>query len=205
MMNKNRSGQNWKLCPLQFDGWLSRHSGLFNAKNILKKFQISSKPIVPPEIKVKEAAVLFADISGFTVLTEKMSKLGALGIERITSHLNNFFDQLIQKIHLYGGDIIKFAGDALLAVWAEDILHDKLPKLVNLACQCALDIQMSLHNYLVEECVLRLHIGLGAGKISFVHVGGEDNTLEFLITGHRLYQVSQNFFYISHFLRVTFL
>ena len=38
---------------------------------------------------------MFADISGFTPLTEKMSKLGRTGIEKMTAYLNKFFDRLI--------------------------------------------------------------------------------------------------------------
>lgn len=80
----------------------------------------------------------------------------------MSSHLNNFFDKLIGTwfhtsvftlaselmsgvdiIHLYGGDIIKFAGDAVFAIWPdEESSSKKITRLTNLACQCALALQV---------------------------------------------------------------
>lgn len=73
-----------------------------------------------------------------------MSKMGIAGIEQMSSHLNNFFDKLIGIIHLYGGDIIKFAGDAVFAIWPDDDANSKkIARLTNLACQCALALQVT--------------------------------------------------------------
>jgi class 3 adenylate cyclase len=53
------------------------------------------------------ACVIFADISGFTPLTEKMTAMGLEGVEQLTSALNKYFDSLVGIIYRYGGDIIK--------------------------------------------------------------------------------------------------
>jgi hypothetical protein len=50
----------------------------------------------------------------------------------------------------------------------------------------------TLHNFSVEGCVLRLHIGIGTGRLGFVHVGGVKDRMEFLITGEPLEQVLVN-------------
>ena len=59
--------------------------------------------------------VLFADISGFTPLTERLTQiLGARrGVEELTTHLNRAYDALIGVLERYGGSIIGFAGDAI--------------------------------------------------------------------------------------------
>ena len=57
--------------------------------------------------------VMFADISGFTTIVEEMSLLGSEGIERMTASLNAFFGILVETVEQHGGDVIKFAGDAL--------------------------------------------------------------------------------------------
>ena len=56
---------------------------------------------------------MFADISGFTTIVEEMSLLGSEGIERMTASLNAFFGILVETVEQHGGDVIKFAGDAL--------------------------------------------------------------------------------------------
>ena len=70
-----------------------------------------------PIIERYESTVVFADISGFTPLTERMAARGREGVERLTAFLNEFFGELVSLVHEYGGDIVKFAGDAVLAHW----------------------------------------------------------------------------------------
>lgn len=60
-------------------------------------------------------AVLFADVSGFTPLTELLVlKLGReRGAEEMTFHLNRVYDAIIGRVDLYSGSVISFAGDAI--------------------------------------------------------------------------------------------
>ena len=60
-------------------------------------------------------AALFADISGFTPLTEALVReLGPQrGAEELTRHLNIVYDALIGELHSYGGCVIGFSGDAI--------------------------------------------------------------------------------------------
>ncbi len=60
-------------------------------------------------------AALFADISGFTALTEALViELGAQrGAEELTRYLNLVYDAIINEVHRYHGSVIAFAGDAI--------------------------------------------------------------------------------------------
>ena len=60
-------------------------------------------------------AALFADISGFTPLTEALARdLGPQrGAEELTRHLNIVYDALIQELHRFSGSVIGFSGDAI--------------------------------------------------------------------------------------------
>ena len=60
-------------------------------------------------------AALFADISGFTPLTEALTQqLGPRrGIEELTHQINAVYDALIAEIEMVGGTVIGFAGDAI--------------------------------------------------------------------------------------------
>lgn len=143
-----------------------------------------------PEETWSHGVVLFADISGFTPLTERMSKEGLKGIEKLSSYLNEFFNKLIQIIHFHGGDVIKFAGDALMALWSVPYATD-LPPQVVLACHCALQMLEDMKGYMAGGCPLTLHSGIGAGQISHLHVGGTNGRREYLICGEFIDQVSE--------------
>ncbi|MBI3166891.1 MAG: hypothetical protein HYZ22_00325 [Chloroflexi bacterium] len=66
-------------------------------------------------------SVLFADISGFTRLTESLrNSLGTrLGAEELTKHLNAVDTALITEVEKHGGSVLGFAGDAITC-WFDD-------------------------------------------------------------------------------------
>ncbi|KAF0234367.1 MAG: adenylate/guanylate cyclase, partial [bacterium] len=126
--------------------------------------------------------VLFADISGFTALTERLATLGPAGTEELTHLLNNYLGQLIDLISLYGGDIVEFAGDALLAIWSTELLARDLEVLTQKVAQCCLTIQERLHNYAVASDVnLSMKLAIGTGKVLIQTLGGVFGRWEFLV------------------------
>ncbi|MCL4302757.1 MAG: tetratricopeptide repeat protein [Anaerolineae bacterium] len=60
-------------------------------------------------------AALFADISGFTPLTEALLKAygSRRGPEELTRQLNFIYDALVAEVHRYGGSVIALSGDAI--------------------------------------------------------------------------------------------
>src|SRR5947209_9849298 len=60
-------------------------------------------------------SALFADISGFTPLTESLvSALGArFGAEELARYLSLVYDALIAEVDRYHGSVIDFSGDAI--------------------------------------------------------------------------------------------
>ena len=117
------------------------------------KWILEEKTLEVPYSKQFPSVALFADISGFTNLTEKLSSLpGTIGVETLADEINNYLTQIIKQIVGSGGDIFKFAGDALLCVWPpdKDELDDpikqwkKLPTTVHRVIQCALHIQRKI-------------------------------------------------------------
>ena len=67
-------------------------------------------------------STLFADISGFTPLTEAVvSRYGPRrGGEELTNHLNTVYDALICEVDRYDGSVIGFAGDAITTWFSGD-------------------------------------------------------------------------------------
>lgn len=66
-------------------------------------------------------SAIFADISGFTTLTEKLTQtLGPRkGVEELSRILNKVYGALIDQVEKYGGSIISFAGDSVIG-WFEE-------------------------------------------------------------------------------------
>jgi class 3 adenylate cyclase len=135
------------------------------------------------------AAVLFADISGFTALAERLAASGAVGAEDLTRLLNAYLGRLVEIVAASGGDVLKFAGDAVLSLWqAED--DASLADAVVAACECALEVQARLGDYAADDGTrLSLKLAVGAGKIGTATLGGVRDRWEFLVAGPPIEQV----------------
>ncbi len=87
--------------------------------------------------------------------------------------LNDYFSQIIDLVHEGGGDVVKFAGDALLCLWGGGDSDRDLPSLAARAVVTACTICSQLDCYKVTEDIqLSLHAGLSSGALHAVHVGG---------------------------------
>lgn len=157
-------------------------------------------PITEPTAERFAAAVLFADISGFTAMGERLAKHGPVGAEELAQLSNACFGQMIDLIHHYGGEVTKFAGDALLALWpvSEDVVRlgnaaqEELTKMAYRAAKCGLAVQRALlNNPAARQENLSLQVGVGAGDVYSIHLGGVFNRWEFLLSGTPLVQISQ--------------
>jgi len=86
-------------------------------------------------------AALFADISGFTPLTEALrDSLGPRrGAEALTRHLDAVYTALIAEVERYGGSVLGFAGDAITC-WFDDAHGPAAPR----AATCAFALQQAM-------------------------------------------------------------
>ena len=134
-----------------------------------------------------ETVCVFCDVSGFTALSEAMAMNGK-GAEGLAKHLNSYFSQMVRLIASDGGDVFKFAGDAMIVLWPESQSGD-METTVRRAAQCAIEIQETLDQSIMEEGVqLSVKIGIGFGRVSVLHVGGVFGRVEYLAVGEPLIQ-----------------
>ncbi|HEY9857851.1 MAG TPA: adenylate/guanylate cyclase domain-containing protein [Stenomitos sp.] len=156
-----------------------------------RRYLSNPSPLTAPEQERLSAAVLFADISGFTALTERLAQQGRGGAEELSRILNGYFGALIDTVEGHGGDIVKFAGDALLVVWPDDGVG--LEQTTLRAAKCALAMQGVMHEHRLSEGgeKLRLRVGLGSGELSLTYVGGLRHRWEVLLTGEPIARVGR--------------
>ena len=64
-----------------------------------------------------QAAALSVDISGFTSLTETLTRRQQVDVEFLTETLNDIFNPVVKETRKYGGIIPLFAGDAFTALF----------------------------------------------------------------------------------------
>jgi predicted ATPase/class 3 adenylate cyclase len=64
-----------------------------------------------------EGSLVSVDISGFTSLSERLAGKGRIGAEELILLISGVFEGLIGVAHRFGGDVLKFRGDALLLLF----------------------------------------------------------------------------------------
>lgn len=148
----------------------------------------SNPPDEPARYRLR-GALLFADITGFTALTEQLAQRGPGGIEDLTRLLNTFFGQILDTISAAGGDVLTFAGDALLALWP--VADDDLVAATRSAAQCALAIHQRVADLyrLIAIQPLTLRVGVASGDLVALRVGGMYGRWLFFVTGDPLAEV----------------
>ena len=78
----------------------------------------SSGPAPAPEAERRLVSVLFADLVGFTALSEDRDP------EEVRELLSRYFDTARRVIGRYGGTVEKFIGDAVMAVWGAPVARE---------------------------------------------------------------------------------
>lgn len=128
--------------------------------------------------KRANVTVLFADIRGFTSMSEKMTA------EEVSVILNEYFTEIEPIITKYNGVINKFIGDAVMAIFGEPIQDLDHP--VN-AVKCAYEMLKKVEElqdkWLFEgKPKIEIGIGINTGD-AFVGNIGSEKRLEYTVIG----------------------
>ncbi|MBP0049716.1 adenylate/guanylate cyclase domain-containing protein [Marinobacterium sp. AK62] len=99
---------------------------------VLEELYRQSSPSKALDASRKEVSVLFADIRGFTQLSEQLPP------EQLAELTNKLFTQLTNEVFAHQGTLDKFLGDALMAFWGAPIDQ---PDHATKAVTCALKMQ----------------------------------------------------------------
>jgi adenylate cyclase len=122
------------------------------------------------------AAIWYCDLRGFTELSER------IGRDALIACLNDYFDSMAGAVEQHGGEILKFIGDAVLAIF---------PLEEEQACRRALQAALDARAAMAErntrrrergEETLGFGIALHTGEVMFGNIGST-NRLDFTVIG----------------------
>jgi predicted ATPase/class 3 adenylate cyclase len=119
--------------------------------------------------RVLDASLLGLDISGFTALSERLAERGKLGAEELITLISRCYSGLIDIAGRYGGDVLKFRGDALLMLF-EGEGHEERAARAALAMQVAIG-EAGAGESSVGPVRLSMCAGLVSGPCHFFLVG----------------------------------
>jgi class 3 adenylate cyclase/predicted ATPase len=152
-----------------------------------------SSPLEPGTVVGGSASVLFADISGFTPLSEALGRRGPAGTEELTTILNGRFETMIELAEAFGGDVWKFGGDALTVLFPYEP-RTRRP-VTRRSVRCALEITRAFRDGDVATSAgrfsLPVRIGLAAGRVGWTVVGDEAIRLEHVVAGEPIQLAAQ--------------
>ncbi|KAH9257563.1 hypothetical protein BASA81_003989, partial [Batrachochytrium salamandrivorans] len=140
-----------------------------------------------PAIYFKQGVAMFVDISGFSALGETLknnSEDGKQAAEELARQIICVLNELTKICLAAGGDVAKYAGDALLCTFQFGSEDECLVRAQN----CALDMLMSMRRYNYSSvgggAQLEIHGGISLGTIMHFHLGSSDDELRwYLVAG----------------------
>ncbi|MDQ1372831.1 MAG: hypothetical protein QOJ09_169, partial [Actinomycetota bacterium] len=129
--------------------------------------------------RVVDGSLVFADVSGFTALSERLARNGRQGAEELTETVGRCFGDLLRVAYDAGGSLIKFGGDALLLLFDGE---DHAAR----ACVSALGMRATMAEVgrvttTVGNVRLRMSVGVHSGALDLFRVGRSHR--ELIVTG----------------------
>ena len=135
--------------------------------------------------QTRPGTMVFADISGFTAMSERLAVFGKLGAEEVVRVLNATFAALLKEARQYGGDLLKFGGDALL-LWFEGDDHALRALSAAAAMRSRLRV-VGRRKTAAGTVHLRMSVGVNTGDFSFIVAG--DTHRELVVVGREATRV----------------
>ena len=127
---------------------------------------------------MQPATVLFADIRGFTAMSERYPA------QEIVAMLNEYFEIMVEIIFRHGGSLDKFVGDEIMALWGAPIEIDDH---CGHAVAAALEMQVAIAEFnqiRISEGMDAIHIGIGLNTGELVAgFMGSSKAMDFTVIG----------------------
>eukprot|EP01032_Pedospumella_encystans_P010794 gene10794-12589_t len=149
--------------------------------NYLKKQPITSSTKEPRRLTFKGACML-ADISGFSKFSGAMCSKGVSGLDDLREATNGFLGYFVKQVYEYEGDVIAFAGDALICAFRNT--SEGISESCFRALQCAHVLRQHKTAY------LSTHIGVTCGEMQIALLGGHNDQWCYVMNGDCVSQLA---------------
>ncbi len=127
---------------------------------------------IEPGGERRDVTVLFSDIRGFTSWSELRSP------EEVIEMLNRLFSFQTEVVNRYGGDVDKFVGDELVAVFQGEEKERN-------AVEAAMEIQRSIRQVIPEKEEISVGIGIHTGEVVMGAMGSADR-MDYTVLGNEV-------------------
>jgi adenylate cyclase len=141
--------------------------------------RVLSGSIKRGDSSVIKAVLWYCDLRGFTPLSERLDGAALIAL------LNEYFERMAGPVKAHGGEVLKFIGDAMLAIFP---LAERDAEIAcNAAVKAAREALSAMRAYSVE-CVacgrprLDFGIALHLGEVTYGNIGAPDR-LDFTVIG----------------------
>ena len=126
----------------------------------------------------RQVTVMFADIRGFTAMTENANA------HDIVTLLNDYFEVMVEVLFRHDGTLDKYVGDEIMALFGVPVANPDAPAL---AVECAIEMQRALdefNNTRRAENQSPIHIGIGVNTGTCIYGAiGSSKTLQYTVIG----------------------
>ncbi len=150
--------------------YLPETVGVMIGADLMERFRVAGLNAAGQR---RTVSILFADLSGFTVLSRM------LDTEEVFLIIQQFMNMLIKDVYKYDGMVDKMMGDGLMAIFGAPIGHENHPELaLRSASDMMNDIRQFNHqiherygSHIKKELQLSMHIALHSGEVIVGGIG----------------------------------
>ncbi|KAJ3104431.1 hypothetical protein HDU96_008925 [Phlyctochytrium bullatum] len=120
--------------------YVAEYVRLVLADEHLRNKMVTSIRSGKPFVMTDTLAVVMLDISGYSKFTARVAEMGKVSSEIVTESVGRYLSEIINIIYSYGGDIVKFLGDAVLVTFAKKTASETLRSLLTRATLCCVEV-----------------------------------------------------------------
>ena len=171
-----KSGRNQRMARTLLEVYLGKDAGR----------RVLSGEIERGMVQSISAVLWYCDLQGFTKIAD------ATPPDELIKLLNDYFENMVEPIHAAGGQVLKFMGDGLMAIFELDKSDDAE------VCRTALDTVEETRRRIAEVNIKRaaagqptteFNVAMHLGDVQYGNIGSKDR-LDFTVVGPAVNEVS---------------